>query len=74
MIPVYEIWRSKLHSDGSAFDGWFILGLGEAKGGQITYHLPLDRWDETDFAETRERAPEWDGHTAADVLGRIKQL
>lgn len=70
----FAIWRSKLHSDGSAFDGWFILGIGTEKGKQITYHLPLDRWEETSFVEERERAPEWDGHTSADVIERLKAL
>lgn len=68
------VWRSHLHSDGSSFDGWFILGIHDEAGKQITYHLPVDRWDECDFAETRDRAPEWDGHTAADVLDRLKLI
>lgn len=69
-----ECWRSKLHSDGSSFEGWFILGIYKEKGKQITYHLPLDRWDETEFAQTLDKAPEFDGHTAADVLERLKKL
>jgi hypothetical protein len=71
---IYPIWRSKLHSDGSTFEGWFVLGINRRAGTQMTYHLPLSRWDETDFAETLERAPEWDGHTPADVLERLKTL
>lgn len=71
-IPLIEIWRSKLHHDGTSFDGWFILGMYKEKGKQISYHLPLHRWDDTDFAETLEKAPEWDGHTSDDVLARIK--
>ncbi len=67
-------WRSKLHSDGSSFDGWFILGLHNSEGKQITYHLPLSRWEEADFAETFDRAPEFDGHTSDDVLERLKKL
>ena len=70
----YLIWRSKLHHDGSSFEGWFILGINKVKGEQITYHLPLSKWEETDFAETLEKAPEWDGHTANDVLERLKKL
>lgn len=73
-LPDYKIYRSKLHADGSSFEGWSILGIGTEKGRQITYHLPLTRWDETKFAETFERAPEWDGHTPADVLERLKTL
>lgn len=72
--PQSSIWRSKRHSDGSALYGWFIMGIGKAKGSQITYHLPLSRWDETEFAETLEIAPEFDGHTSADVLNRLKKL
>ncbi len=70
----HKIWRSKVHSDGSIWDGCFILGIGTNKGEQITYHLPLSRWDETDFVEEIEKAPEWDGHTPEDVLARIKKL
>jgi hypothetical protein len=67
-------WRTKLHSDGSSFDGWFVLGLHHRAGEQITYHLPISRWDETSFARELERAPEFDGHTSEDVLSRIARL
>jgi len=50
------------------------MGLTAADGKQITYHLPIERWDETWFAETLDLAPEWDGHTPADVLERLKHL
>lgn len=69
-----EIWRSKLHSDGTSYDGWFILGIGKKEGRQITYHIPNEHWEETEFAETLEIAPEFDGHTSAGVLERIKNL
>ena len=67
-------WRTKSHSDGSVWEGWFILGLGTEPGEQITYHLPMSKWDECSFAATFEKAPEWDGHTSADVLERLKKL
>lgn len=70
----YMSWRSRLHSDSSAFEGWFVLGYGKGKGEQITYHLPLSKWDKCDFAETLDKAPEFDGHTSEDVLERIKKL
>lgn len=81
-IDTWKVWRSKLHSDGTMFDGWFILGitnsgdLVDTKSGaeQITYHLPLSKWEETNFASTLDCAPEWDGHTPADVLERLKKL
>lgn len=73
-IPSPPVWRSKLHSDGTAIEGWFVLGLGEKPGKQITYHLPLARWDETAGIVELERAPEFDGHTSADVLVRLRNL
>jgi hypothetical protein len=75
-ITQIEVWRSKYHSDGElAFGGeWFVLGIDKDEGEQITYHLPISRWDETEFAETLDRAPEWDGHTSADVIERLKLL
>jgi len=72
--PDISVWRSTLHSDGSSFEGWFILGIDKRKGEQITYHLPNGKWDDTSFAETLEKAPEFDGHTSADVLKRISNL
>lgn len=68
------VWRSKLHSDGSSFDGWFLLGIHKEKNEQITYHLPIERWNETDYAETLDQAPEFDGHTSSDVLDRLRLL
>lgn len=71
----YDVWRSKTHSDGNpSYEGWFIMGIGKEKGEQISYHIPLSRWDEACFAETLEKAPPFDGHTSADVLQRLKQL
>jgi hypothetical protein len=68
------VWRSKLHSDGTSFDGWYILGIGRDRMKQITYHLPLARWDDSSFAVTLDNAPKFDGHTPADVLKRLKTL
>ena len=68
------VWKTRMHSDGSVWDGWFILGIGEEPGKQITYHLPESKWDECIFADEYIKAPEWDGHTSADVLERLKQL
>jgi hypothetical protein len=70
----HGVWRSKLHADSSSYDGWFIMGIGKEKGRQISYHLPMSKWEETNFAETLDRAPEWDDHTPEDVLQRLKAL
>lgn len=71
---IESVWKSKLHHDGSEYEGWFIMGIYQDKGSQISYHLPLSKWEETDFAITLEKAPEWDGHTSKDVLERLKNL
>ncbi len=71
------VWRSNYHSDGKLCFGTgtqFIMGIGDKKGECITYHIPTERWHETDFAETLKKAPEWDGHSSDDVLERIKNL
>lgn len=74
--PAYErgVWRSKRHSDGTMFEDMFIMGLGKKDLEQITYHLPMRMWDATDFAETLEFAPLFDGHTPDDVIKRIIKL
>lgn len=70
-----QLWCSKYHSDGTWLDGWFVAGIGREPGKQITYHLPVKYWDEViKWAEYESRAPEWDGHTSADVLERLKKL
>lgn len=69
-----QAWRSKKHSDNTEWEGWFLLGLFNSAGSQITYHLPISYWDECDFAETLDTAPPFDGHTAADVLERLKNM
>lgn len=68
------IWKSRKHSDGSEWAGWFIMGFGTIKGTQITYHIPILKWDECWFANERDLSPDFDGHTSADVLERLKQL
>jgi hypothetical protein len=72
-----NVWRSKKHSDGEICFGTgtqFLLGIGNRKGEQITYHLPIKDWDECDFAETLEKAPEFDGHTSDDVMERLRKI
>ena len=68
------IWKSRFHEDGVEWEGWFILGIGEKAGEQITYHLPSSKWDDCAFIPERGRAPKWDGHTANDVLERLQKL
>jgi len=67
-----DSWKSKLHSDGTMFDGWFIAGIN-TPAGQATYHLPMSWWDCV-HAKELEQAPDWDGHTADDTVNRIKMI
>ena len=69
-----DVWRSELHHDGSSYDGWFIVGIGAVAGEQISYHLPMDKWNKCNFIKTVDRAPKWDGHTSDDVLERLEAL
>lgn len=65
-------WYSELHSDGTSYDDWFIAGVELNSGEQITYHLPNKHLKLAAVNLTHlERAPEWDGHTSADVLERL---
>lgn len=71
------VWRSKRHSDGELCFGTgsqFVLGIGKEAGKQITYHIPIERWAEADFAETLDIAPTWDEHSSDDVIDRLKTL
>lgn len=67
-------WRANNHSDGSMYGGWFVAGM-RLSTGTISYHLPISMWEMVDHCliETTNMAPEWDGHTAADVVKRLKE-
>jgi len=70
-------WRSRLHNDGSSFDGWFVVGTElqmDNEAVQITYHLPDDLWSSCHFLETLDKAPHWDGHTPNDVVERLQKF
>lgn len=68
----YPVWRSQTQSDGQRWEGWFLLGINYLTGTQITYHIPMEYWDQFAFADELEQAPTFDGHTSADVLTRLK--
>lgn len=68
----YEVMKSKLHHDGTMFDGYFIV-MAITPLGQISYHYHLKYWDKFDLYEVN-RTPEYDGHTSLDVLDRLERL
>lgn len=68
-----KAWKSKLHYDGTMYDGMFIVGI-ETPEGQATYHYNIDPyWDMFECKEL-EKAPEWDGHTPQEAIDRISHL
>lgn len=69
---VLKPWKSRKHSGGDGYDGWFIAGVELPGLGQVSYHLSDKYWDLMKVQEL-EFAPEWDGHTSDDVLQRLQQ-
>lgn len=72
----YKVWKSKLHSDGTMFEGdWFIAGMSDPNGHrQITYHMEVSKyWGILDVPEI-EFSPEYDGHSPDDVLERLVSI
>jgi hypothetical protein len=63
---------SRLHADGSSYDGWFLAGMN-LDAGPISYHLPdhMLAWFGDTAVSVLDVAPEWDGHTSEDVLYRL---
>lgn len=66
-------WKSRVHHDGSMFDGMFIVGL-DTPWGQATYHYDIDPYWNMFRCFEYDRAPEWDGHTPNDAIERILKL
>lgn len=66
-------WKSKMHSDGTMYDGMFIVGIDTPEG-SATYHYDIEPyWNMFDVKEL-DKAPEWDGHTPEDAISRIAGL
>lgn len=66
-------WKSKLHSDGTMYDGMFVVGI-ETPDGQATYHYDIDPYWDLFRCKEVDRAPEWDGHTPDQAIERIGKL
>lgn len=70
----YHVHKSKKHFDGEECfgGGWFIV-MATLPTGQISNHYELKDWD-LFHCEELERAEEWDGHTAQDVVERLRKF
>ena len=60
-----KAWKSWMHSDGTMFEDYFIVGI-TTKEGDFSYHYHKDNWDLFEVEEL-EYAKEWDGHTSKDI-------
>lgn len=71
----YRPHKSLKHSDGALCfgGGWFIV-VAILPTGQISNHYEIKDWDLFKIPETETALVEFDGHTAADVLERLKSI
>ena len=68
MLPY--AWKSRVHEDGTMFEGMFVVGAVTPTG-MITYHYDDEYWNLFKIPEL-PHAPVFDGYTDKDVLDRIK--
>lgn len=64
-------WKSKLHSDGTMFEDYFIVGISTPQG-DFTYHYNMKYWELFNVKELKY-APIYDGHQPSDI-GRLYSL
>ncbi|QIW89797.1 hypothetical protein PQE71_gp115 [Bacillus phage Izhevsk] len=67
-----QAWKSMLHSDGTMFDGSFIVGVTTPEG-QYSYHYREQDYDLFKVKEL-EFAPEYDGHVPSDITRLLSLL
>lgn len=75
VTPKYDVHKSIRHHDGELCfgGGWFIV-VAILPEGQISNHYRMEDWDLFQIPESEKAKYEFDGHTSADVLERLKQL
>lgn len=66
-------WKSKLHADGTMYEGMFIVGI-KTPDGHATYHYDVEPYWHLFRCKEVDRAPEWDGHTPGQAIERIGKL
>jgi hypothetical protein len=68
----HKVMKSKLHADGTMFEGYFIV-MAVTPYGQISYHYKLEHWDKFNLPVV-ENTPPWDGHSSLQVIERLMKL
>lgn len=66
-----DAWKSRLHADGSFYNGWFVAGMGKIWGNIVTYHVPISMWDDFKVEELDKAI--FDGHDSSTVLIRLRE-
>lgn len=74
-LPKYDVHKSWKHYDGNLCfgGGWFIV-VAILPTGQISNHYEAKDWDLFKIPEVEKAKYPFDGHTAKDVLERLKNL
>jgi hypothetical protein len=72
---LYDVHKSIRHSDGTECfgGGWFIV-MAILPGGQISNHYRMEDWDLFQCEEVEIVKYPYDGHSAQDVLDRLKEV
>src|SRR5215471_4722869 len=72
-ILYLRVGKSKLHYDGTMFDGdYFVVFVDSGNGkDQVTYHYNLKHWDEFKIPEYECVPFPYDGHTSNDTIKRL---
>lgn len=65
-------YKTRLHSDGSSYDGYFLL-VSNLPTGQVSFHMPDSYWDMCPV-KIEDRSMDYDGHTTLDVYYRLIKL
>ena len=60
-----KAWKSKLHSDCTMWDHYFIVGVTTPEG-DYSYHYDMKYWEFFDVPEI-DKAPVYDGHEPKDI-------
>lgn len=73
-VGKHGVHKSLKHNDGELCfgGGWFIV-VAILPTGQISNHYEVKDWDLFKCVETEKALYEFDGHTAEDVINRIKE-
>lgn len=72
---LYDVHKSEFHHEGDQCfgGGWFIV-VAILPEGQISNHYEMKDWDLFNCESVNKAKYKFDGHTAQDVLNRIKSL